>query len=259
LTLIIFAFGLVLGSFINVVIYRLPRRLSLVAPGSRCPYCQTPIRPLDNIPIVSFLLLRGRCRHCRKGISWRYPLVEASAGVVLAILWWRIAPSGAWGEFVAGAVFALILLAVFFIDLEHQIVPNRITYPGLIVGLLFALMQGRLLPSVLAAFGAGAFFFLVAVVSRGGMGGGDIKLAAVMGAFLGWPGIAVALFVAFTVGASAGVFLMLIKRRGRKDAIPFGPSLAVGGIAALLAGDALIRWYFGTSPPILQALASVLL
>ncbi len=244
-TILVFILGTVLGSFINVVIYRLPRGRSLVRPGSRCPHCQTPIQPRDNIPLLSFLVLRGRCRACRAPIGWRYPLVEAAAGLLLVALWVRFAPAGAWVPLAAGAIFGLMLLAVFVIDLDHQIVPNAITYPGLAAGLLLATPQGRLVPSLLAAAGTGAFFLLIAVLSRGGMGGGDIKLAAMMGAFLQWPAIAVALLLAFTIGAAAGVLLMTTKKRSRKDSIPFGPSLAAGGVLALFSAEAILRWYLG--------------
>src|SRR3989449_6069457 len=244
-TVMAFILGTILGSFLNVVIYRLPRNLSIVRPGSRCPHCGTPIRPQDNIPLVSFLVLRGRCRACRAPIGWRYPLVEASSGGLLAGLWMRFAPWGAWIPLGAAALLSLMLVAVFFIDLDHQIVPNAITYPGIVAGLLLAIPQGRIVPSVVVAAGAGALFLVIAVVSHGGMGGGDIKLAAMMGAFLGWPATAGALLLAFVTGAVAGVLLIAFKRRSRKDPIPFGPSLAAGGVIAMFAGESLLRWYFG--------------
>jgi leader peptidase (prepilin peptidase)/N-methyltransferase len=239
----VFVLGTILGSFLNVVIYRLPRRQSLVRPGSHCPRCGTPIRAADNIPLVSFLLLRGRCRACRAPIGWRYPLVEAAAGGLLVLVWVRYAPQQSWPALASGVLFSLSLLAVFFIDLDHQIVPNAITYPGLAAGVVLAALQGKIVPAVLAAAGAGAFFLLVAVASRGGMGGGDVKLAAMMGAFLGWPGIAVGLLGGFIVGAVAGLVLIAAGKRSRTDAIPFGPALAVGGVVALLAGDVLVRWW----------------
>ena len=244
-TVMAFILGTILGSFLNVVIYRLPRNLSIVRPGSRCPHCQTPIRPQDNIPLVSFLVLRGRCRVCRAPIGWRYPLVEAVSGGLLAGVWLRFAPGGAWIPLVSAALFSLMLVAVFFIDLDHQIVPNAITYPGIVAGLLLAIPQGRLVPSVVVAASAGALFLLIAVVSHGGMGGGDIKMAAMMGAFLSWPATAVALLLAFVMGATAGVLLIAVKRRSRKDPIPFGPSLAAGAVIALFAGDVILRWYLG--------------
>ncbi len=244
-TVTVFIVGTILGSFLNVVIYRLPRGLSLARPGSHCPHCHTPIRPQDNIPLLSFLALRGRCRACRAPIGWRYPLVEAVSGGLLAGLWLRFAPLGAWVPLATGALFALMLVAVFFIDLDHQIVPNAITYPGLVAGLLLAIPQGRAVSSLLTAAGAGAVFLMIALVSRGGMGGGDIKLAAMMGAFLGWPATAVAVLLAFGAGATAGVLLIAAKRRSRKDPIPFGPSLAAGGVIALFAADVMLRWYLG--------------
>lgn len=237
---IVFVLGAVLGSFFNVVIYRLPRGLSLVRPGSRCPSCGTAIRPWDNIPILSYLLLRGRCRSCGAMISWRYPVVELTAALLLLTVWLR---NGPWLNVLTSALFVLMLVPVFFIDLEHQIVPDVITYPGLVAGLILAVGQGRVLNALLSAAAAGAVFFLIAVVSRGGMGGGDVKLAAVMGAFLGWPAIAVAFLAAFILGAVAGLLLIATGRRSRKDPIPFGPSLAVGGLIALFFAPQILRWY----------------
>jgi leader peptidase (prepilin peptidase)/N-methyltransferase len=242
-TAFVFVIGAMLGSFLNVVIHRLPRHESLVVPGSRCPHCGTPIRAWDNIPLFSFVILGGRCRACRRPISVRYPFVELTAAMLVTASWLR---TGSIVDFVAAAAFSLILLAIFFIDLEHQIVPNALTYPGLALGLLLALPQGRIVDALLTAAAAGAFFLLIAIVSRGGMGGGDIKLAAMMGAFLGWPAITVALLTAFTGGAAAGLLLIGLRRRSRKDPIPFGPALAVGGIIALYGAGGLIRWYLGS-------------
>ena len=238
-----FVLGAMLGSFLNVVIHRLPRRESLIVPGSHCPHCGVPIRAWDNIPILSFLVLRGRCRVCRRPISSRYPLVEATAGVLVAASWVRMDSAL---TVAAAAAFSLILVAIFFIDLEHQIVPNALTYPGLLLGLILAVPQERFGNALLTAAGAGAFFLLIAIISRGGMGGGDIKLAAMMGAFLGWPAVAVALLLAFTLGAVVGLLLMGLGRRSRKDPIPFGPALAVGAVLALFGAEDLIRWYLGS-------------
>lgn len=242
LTLVVFILGAALGSFLNVVIYRLPRRESLLRPGSRCPRCQTPIHPRDNVPILSYLLLRGRCRACRAPISPRYPLVETASAVLLTVLWLREGPTI---QFVAASIFVLMLIAIFFVDLDHRIVPNAISYPGILTGLLLAFPQGRFLDALITAAAAGGFFLLIAVLSRGGMGGGDIKLAAMMGAFLGWPSIVFALLVAFTTGAAVGLFLIASGRRSRKDAIPFGPSLAAGAIVAWFAATPIIGWYLG--------------
>ena len=239
---VVFVVGAALGSFLNVVIYRLPRGESIVTPRSRCPHCGTPIASRDNIPVLSFLLLRGRCRACGKPISPRYLVVELLTGVLLAALWVREGPGLG---FAAGALLALMLLPIFFIDLDHHIVPNAISYPGLLVGLLLAVPQGRLLDASLTAAGAGAFFLLIAVASRGGMGGGDIKLAAMIGAFLGYPATVFALLVAFTTGAVAGLLLIATGRRSRKDPIPFGPSLALGAVVAWFAAAPVIAWYLG--------------
>lgn len=241
-TAAVFIVGAALGSFLNVVIYRLPRGESLVRPGSKCPRCQTPIRPGDNIPILSYLLLRGRCRACRAPISLRYPLVEATSALLLTALWLREGPAV---QFAAASIFVLMLIAIFFIDLDHRIVPNAISYPGTLIGLLLAIPQGRFLDALITAAAAGVFFLLIAILSRGGMGGGDIKLAAMMGAFLGWPSIVFALLVAFTTGAAVGLFLIASGRRSRKDAIPFGPSLAAGAIVAWFAAAPIITWYLG--------------
>ncbi len=235
-----FALGAALGSFANVVIYRLPRRESLVVPGSHCPHCQAPIRAYDNIPILSYLVLRGRCRSCGASIAVRYVIVETAAGVMLAGLVWQYGLSVATLRF---AVLALTLLVVFFIDLDWSIIPNVITYPGILVGLILSGVSGTLPSSAVACVGAGGAFLLVGILSRGGMGGGDIKLAAMIGAYLGVPGVVVALFLAVAIGAGAGLLLLALRLRTRKDMIPFGPALAVGALIAVFASDVIVRWY----------------
>ena len=233
--------GAVLGSFANVVIHRVPQRESIVSPPSRCPRCGTPIRPLDNIPLVSFLLLRGRCRRCREPISWRYPLVEAlMAALAVAV----VVAFPDWLSRLAALALVFLLVVITFIDLDHQLIPDRISLPGIAVGLVFAALLGRAVPSLLSALGAGALIATIVIVSRGGMGGGDVKLAALMGAFLGWPGIAVALFSGFMVGGLIGMTLLALRLRGRKDPIPFGPALAAGALVGLFWGEAIARWYW---------------
>lgn len=234
--------GAMAGSFANVAIHRLPRQESVVTPRSRCPHCGALIRARDNIPLFSFLWLRGRCRDCGARISWRYPLVEVGTAALFLAVWWRF---GLTAAALSAAIFAVIMVVVIFVDLEHQLIPNALTYPGLVVGLALAFTSGPRegLVRLAAAVGAGAFFFLIAVASRGGMGGGDIKLAAVMGVFLGWPLIATALFISFMLGGVVGVVLLLLRRRGRKDPVPFGPFLAAGGLAALFWGNTLLQWY----------------
>jgi len=239
--IILAAAGAILGSFANVVIYRLPRGESIVVPGSRCPRCGTPIGAWDNVPVVSFLLLRGRCRRCGGRIPWRYPLVElltAALVVAVGVRFKEFLP------FLSALTLVFLLVVITFIDLDHQLILNRVTYPGIVIGFLMSALSGRALSAGLAGLGAAAVILAIVVLSRGGMGGGDIKLAAVMGVFLGWPSIAVALFVAFLAGGLVGLVLLALRLRGRKDAIPFGPALAAGAVAALFWGDMIVRWYW---------------
>ncbi len=235
-----FVFGAVLGSFANVLIHRLPRRESVVTPPSHCPHCRSPIRPWDNLPVISYLLLRGRCRHCGAPIAIRYLVVEVAGGGLLAGLVWRY---GATLVTLRFGLLALALVVVFFTDLEWNLIPNAITYPGIVVGIILGAASGALVPSLLAAVGAGGVFLLIGVLSRGGMGGGDIKLAAMIGAFLGAPAVVVALFLAVAIGAAAGLILIALRLRTRKDTMPFGPALAAGAMTAVFASDAIVRWY----------------
>lgn len=238
-----FIFGLVFGSFANVLIYRLPRHESIVFPGSRCPACGAPIRAWDNIPVVSFLVLRGRCRACGTAISPRYIIVELATGALMAGVVWRfgLSPSA-----LRYGVLVFALLVVFFTDLEHQIIPNAVTYPGIVMGLALSAAVGELIPSLIAAAAAGLVFLILGVVSRGGMGGGDIKLAAMIGAFLGSPAVIVALFLAVALGGGMGLVLLALRLRSRKDMIPFGPAMAAGATIAVFGSNAIVNWYVVT-------------
>lgn len=237
------AAGLFLGSFNNVLIHRLPRGESVVWPGSRCPACGHPLRWWENIPLVSFALLRGRCSSCQAPISWRYPAVEAltAGGVLHAYL--KHGPS--W-EGVTSAALAFLLVPVVFIDLEHRIIPDRITLPGAAAGLVLSYARAGLpglQQAALAALGAGGFFLAVAVLSRGGMGGGDVKLAAMLGAFTDPVRVGVGVFVGILSGGLVGLGLLATGRKRRKDAIPFGPFLAIGGFAGAEWGSEVLAWY----------------
>jgi leader peptidase (prepilin peptidase)/N-methyltransferase len=238
------ALSALLGSFLNVCISRLPRGQSVVLPASHCPRCQTPIRPWDNVPLVSFVLLGGRCRACRAPISWRYPVVEALAVAVALLVLWCYGPT--W-DGLRVFVLGLALIAVTFIDLETLLIPDRITLPGILIGTAFHAYPRPwdLLDALAGCLLGGGLFYLVAVASRGGMGGGDVKLAAMIGAFLGWRLALVAAFVGVLAGGLVGVGLLASGRRSRKDAVPFGPFLALGGLIAALAGRGLWDWYFG--------------
>jgi leader peptidase (prepilin peptidase)/N-methyltransferase len=234
--------GAAVGSFLNVVIHRLPRGESLVRPRSRCPGCEAPLRAVDNVPLVSWLVLRGRCRKCGTAISPRYPIVEAvTAAAFVAVALARGVDSDLFLEL----PFAAMLVAVAAIDLEHRIVPNRIVVPAAIFGLVVAaLVERGQLPELLIA-GAAAFTALLAAALAypAGMGMGDVKLAGIMGLYLG-AAVAPALLAAFAAGAGVGG--AIIAREGasaRKRALPFAPFMALGGLVGLLAGPELVHLY----------------
>jgi len=238
--------GVLFGSFLNVVAYRLPRGESLSHPRSRCPGCESPIRPYDNVPILSWLLLRGRCRSCGTAISPRYPLVEAATGALCALV---VIAKGPDEDALLGLALVLLLVPVTLIDLDHRIIPNKLMLVGLVVApaILLATTPDDLLEHALAALGAGGFFLLAALAYPRGMGMGDVKLAAVLGLFLG-RAVGPAIFVALVAGTLVGAAIIARKgaREGRKTAVPFGPFLALGGVVALFAGDAMVDWYLDT-------------
>ena len=224
-----FLFGLAFGSFLNVVIYRVPRGLSVVKPGSSCPKCGHRLGPVELVPILSFFLQRGRCRACGERISWRYPLVECLTGLGFAFVAWT---SPAWTEFVVGCVFFSLLLVLAFIDLDHKILPNVLTLPGVVLGFAFSVLgwTGSVLDSVLGAVVGFGLITLIAVISRGGMGMGDAKLMAMIGAFSGWKAVLYVLFGASLLGSIGGIIYLYVTKQDRKTPIPFGPSLAVAAI-----------------------------
>lgn len=238
--------GAALGSFFNVVIWRLPRGESVVSPRSSCPSCGTQIRSFDNVPIVSWLVLHGRCRSCATHISSRYPLVELGTAVLLAgVVVVKGADPGVW----LGLAFAALLVPVIFIDLDHRIIPNRLMLIGAVAAPALVLIAdpGALTEHLLAGAIAGGLFLVAALAYPGGMGMGDVKLAAVMGLFLG-RAVGPALFVALLAGSLVGA--AIIARRGvadgRKTAVPFGPFLALGGLVGLFVGEALVTLYLDT-------------
>lgn len=244
-------FGSAVGSFLNVVIYRVPRGGSLVRPPSACPSCGTPIAPRDNVPIVSYLSLRARCRHCRAPISIRYPLVEAGTAAVAAASVWRFGATEA-AAFVAAA--ACVLIALTAIDIDHKRVPNVIVLPATaaaavwVAGVGFATSDLSLIGEAYVCSAAGfVLLFLIALIS-GGMGMGDVKLALFIGLVtgrFGWEVFVLALFVAFMAGGVVAAALLAVRRAGRKTALPFAPSLAVGTLIAVFAGESPVRAWLG--------------
>jgi leader peptidase (prepilin peptidase) / N-methyltransferase len=234
--------GLLIGSFLNVVIARVPERRSLWSPGSACPGCGAAIAWYDNIPILSFLALRGHCRACSAPILWRYPIVEAITAGLFAAAALRF---GATVEAGVAAALLAVLVALTAIDLERQIIPDVISLPGILAGALANLATGRVpwLESLMGIIVGGGVFFVIILASGGGMGAGDMKLGAMLGAFLGWKIVLLSIFGAVVVGGIVAVSLMASGRRGRKDPIPFGPFLAAGGAFGLLWGERVLQWY----------------
>jgi leader peptidase (prepilin peptidase) / N-methyltransferase len=235
--------GLLVGSFLNVVAWRVPRGESLVRPASHCTGCGTPIEPYDNIPVLAWLMLRGRCRYCRERISWRYPLVEALTALLAVAV---VLTQHSARDVVLGLVLVGILIPIALIDLDHRVIPNKSTAPAALAAIAIGLaLNPAWVPEQLIAGAAAAGFLLVFVLAYPrGMGMGDVKLAGVLGLFLG-RSVAVALFVAVIVGTVVGAVVMarVGVERGRKTAIPFGPFLALGGVVALLVGPSIVHWY----------------
>jgi leader peptidase (prepilin peptidase) / N-methyltransferase len=239
-------FGLIIGSFLNVVAWRVPRRESLVKPRSKCPSCDSPIKPYDNVPVVSWLVLRGRCRGCGERISSRYPIVEAiTAALYAAVVAANLHDTL---HLVLGLVLVTFLVPIAVIDLDHRIIPNRLTGPAAILAVVIgAVIQPSYLPEQLIA-GAAAllFFYLPALVHKKGMGMGDVKLAGVLGLYLG-RGVAPAILMALILGVvvGAGIVAKMGVSDGRRAKVPFGPFLAAGAVIALFVGDSLMNGYLG--------------
>lgn len=243
--------GLCLGSFLNVVIHRLPRGQSLARPRSRCPACGHAIRPWHNLPVLGFVILRGRCADCRAPISPRYPLIELAGGLLTMVA--AVAFPSPWHS-LAALWFFLALLAVFFIDLEHRIIPDEISLGGTVLGLLLAHWTVGLGVALAgAAAGAGGLFLVGwiyrRVRGRDGMGFGDVKLAAMLGAFLGLPGLVLTVLLASVLGSITGIALVASRRGSGATALPFGSFLAPAGAVAILWGPRLWEWYLGFFPP----------
>ncbi len=243
--------GAVFGSFLNVVAYRLPRRESLVKPRSRCPSCGTPVRPYDNLPVLSWLLLRGHCRNCSARISPRYPLVEGATALLCA---GAVLTHGSAAGIALSVALILLLVPAALIDLEYRIIPNKLTGAGalLALGLGTALDPAGEPTRLIAGAAAGGFLLIAALAYPGGMGMGDVKLAGVMGLLLG-AAVAPAILIALLSGVLLGAVIVARKgaratdlRSAGKTAVPFGPFLALGGIVAIFAGQPIVTWYLHT-------------
>lgn len=242
-----FILGACLGSFANVVIYRLPAGESVVSPGSRCPQCQNPIRWFDNVPVLAWIWLRGRCRKCETAIPFRYPLVEFLTGFLFVSVFLVVGWKWVLLEYLV-LVFGLVV--VTFIDLDLMILPDSFTLPGIGLGLLGGLLnpERTFLDSFFGVLLGGGFLWAIANLyyalrKQEGLGGGDIKLLAWMGAILGWKAVLFIIFAASMVGSIVGIVAALRTKGGMQTAIPFGPYLALGGVWYILGGEAIAQWY----------------
>src|SRR4030042_1634556 len=255
--IIVFIFGSVIGSFLNVCIYRIPRNISIIMPSSRCPSCDIPVRPSDNIPILSYILLGGRCRICKARISFRYPLVEFLNAIIYVLVLWRF---GFGWHTPVYFVFCSSLIVISFIDLDFQIIPDVITLPGIPIGIMFGgflllnpFMRSLSLgikSSLMGAFIGFGLFYLVAVAGlhifkKEALGGGDIKLMAMIGGVLGWKGVILTTFLGSLSGAIVGVLVILFKGKEKGSRIPLGPFLALCSVITLFYGQEIFYWYLG--------------
>lgn len=247
--ILIFVLGLIVGSFSNVCIYRIPRNESIIYPASHCPKCRSNISPKDNIPLLSYILLKGRCRNCKSKISIQYPIVEFLTGLTYLIIYL------AYGLSVQTLIYIILssaLIIIAFIDLNEQIVPDVISLPGIVIGFIISFFVSHIsyMNSALGVLVGGGIILIIGlagsvIFKKEAMGGGDVKLAAMIGAFLGWRYIIISLFLGFFLGALAGIFLILSKIKSREDAIPFGPFIVLGSFITLLWGEKIISWYIG--------------
>ena len=238
-------FGAAVGSFLNVCIHRLPLRMSLAWPASHCPHCQAPVKPYDNVPVLSYLWLRGRCRQCRAPISLKYPIVEITTAAVFfacVLLFDSL-------MLVQRLIFACAMIVLFVVDLEHRILPDAITLPGIVLGFLFSFFMPPGWASSLIGLvvGGGSLWLLGEVYFRlrheEGMGFGDVKMLAMIGAFLGWKLMLLTLVLSSFIGSIVGVAMILLNRGDMKYALPFGTFLAIGALVASAVGDQIVNWY----------------
>jgi leader peptidase (prepilin peptidase)/N-methyltransferase len=258
----VFVFGACWGSFLNVCVFRIPNEISLIRPGSRCPRCLRDIAWHDNLPVLGWILLRGRCRRCRQPISIRYPLVEALTGLCFVAVWWRFGPTP------VSAVYGLVMFGLLLgtlVDLEHYIIPDRVSLGGIVLGLILSALVPALHPDAQgridalrhsatgAALGWGSLH-LVSLLGRwllkkDAMGFGDVKLLSAIGAFFGWQAVVFTIIASSFLGSIIGVIFVLWRGRGGGTRIPFGPYLALGAVLWMFQGPPIVRWYLGTLNP----------
>ena len=248
-TIFIFILGLIVGSFSNVCIYRIPKNESIIFPASHCPKCHSNISPVDNIPLLSYILLKGRCRNCKSKISIQYPIVELLTGLIYLII------SLIYGLSIQTLIYIILssaLIIIAFIDLNEEIVPDVISLPGIVIGFIisFFVTYISFINSALGILAGGGIILIIGlagsvIFKKEAMGGGDVKLAAMIGAFLGWKYIIVSLFLGFFLGAVTGIILILSKIKSREDLVPFGPFIVLGSFVTILWGEKIFSWYLG--------------
>ena len=246
---IIFVLGLIIGSFNNVCIYRIPKNESIIFPASHCTKCHSTIKAVDNIPVLSYFLLRGKCRKCGEKISIRYPIVELITGLIYVSLFFI------YGRSTLALIYAILssaLIIISFIDLDEQIIPDEISLPGIAIGFIISFFVSYIsyIDSLLGILVGGGIILLIAlagmaVFKKEAMGGGDVKLAAMIGAFIGWRYIALSLFIGFFIGAIVGIVLIVLKVKNKDDLVPFGPFIVLGSFITILWGKNILTWYLG--------------
>lgn len=248
MTLLIFIYGLIIGSFLNVCIYRIPRGENIAWPGSHCPTCSHSLSWYDNIPLFSYLVLKGKCRYCKSGISAQYPVVESLNAVLYIIMYFRF---GFGVDFIFYSLMSSVLLAIIFIDLKEMIIPDSLVLSILVLSVIHKTVNyflygisPEIINSFLGLLLAGGMFTAIVLISRGGMGGGDVTLMGALGFVLGFENILLNIFVSFVLGAIISIALLAAKIKTRKDPIPFGPFIVLGFFITSLWGKVIINWYF---------------
>jgi leader peptidase (prepilin peptidase) / N-methyltransferase len=242
LYLIVFTAGLIVGSFLNCVIYRMEKGESFLSGRSYCPYCRHKLGFLDLVPVIGFLFLRGKCRYCREKISLQYPLVELLTGFIFLLIFYFQFPLG---QFFFLLILSALLIIVFVYDLKHYLIPDKVVYSAIVLTFIYLIYSTFRLDHLWSALGLAGFFLAIVLISREKwMGMGDAKLGFLMGLLLGWPDVIVALFLAVFIGAIMGIGLIVMGKKGMKSEVPFGPFLVTGTFIALFWADRLINWYF---------------
>lgn len=244
--LIFLILGLVVGSFLNVCIYRIPRKISILKPRSHCPSCGNSIKPLHNIPVLSFILLKGKCAYCGAKISFRYPVVEMLNGILYVLAYLKF---GLTMSLPITFIFISALIVISFIDLDFQIIPDQISIPLIFLGLFLSFLPHNSLnlasnvkDSIMGIVVGGGSLLIISIITKGGMGGGDVKLNAAIGAFLGWKASLLTIFIGSLAGSIVGI--IILKKTGNRK-IPFGPFLSFGALMCLFGGEKILQWYFG--------------